>query len=160
MLRVRASRGTEGADQVNGSGVAVVEDECLPGSLEESLEQAAAGVVRFVKEGGRGDVVGVRKCVVELVLPELFGSMRGNVLAKEGDQMRIYDLCKRLVSAVQDETRKGGMTKKIMVRLSLSLCCVCVDDDDDVDARIYLFRFMRTQCMRILRMTTTQYVLT
>ena len=128
MLRVRASRGTEGADQVNGSGVAVVEDECLPGSLEESLEQAAAGVVRFVKEGGRGDVVGVRKCVVELVLPELFGSMRGNVLAKEGDQMRIYDLCKRLVSAVQDETRKGGMTKKIMVRLSLSLsvCVVCV----------------------------------
>ena len=114
---MRASRGTEGAEQVNVSGGAVVEDECLPGSLEESLEQAAAGVVRFVKEGEGRDVVGVRKCVVELVLPELFGSMRGNVMAREGDQMRVYDLCKRLVSAVQDETRRGGTTKKIMVRL-------------------------------------------
>ena len=111
---VRSSQGP-----VEGTGLLAdadaSSDECLPESLEDSISQASASILEYVRvEGvGRG---GVSKCLIEVVLPELFGSMRGNVMAREGDQMRAYDLCKELITELKrrSELQQGGT--KIMVR--------------------------------------------
>ena len=96
------------------------DDDCLPGSLEESLTQAAQCTFDFVSDttttlspSQTTASPNVSKCLVEVVLPELFGSMRGNVMARRGDQMRAYDLCRDFVVALQtqfDEAREQAQT--------------------------------------------------
>ncbi|GAQ80350.1 hypothetical protein KFL_000520220 [Klebsormidium nitens] len=85
------------AQAAPSSGVAedVREDDVLPDSLHGAVYQSAEAAARLFDSGGD-------RALVELLFPEL------ESMANEGDQQRLWDLCKEFVLAFQE---KSGIEK-------------------------------------------------
>jgi hypothetical protein len=60
------------------------DDDVLPDSLFDAVKQAAASTAAAI-DGG------VSECLVEILVPELFDTTSGNIMAQEGDQQRVWE---------------------------------------------------------------------
>lgn len=65
----------------------------LPDSLFDAVQQAAAATAAAIQQGQR-------ECLVELLVPELFDSVSGSIMASSGDQQRQWELCRFFVEAL------------------------------------------------------------
>ena len=57
----------------------------LPDSLFDAVKQAAQSTSAAIG-GGRSE------CMVEILVPELFDTTSGNIMAQEGDQQRVWEV--------------------------------------------------------------------
>lgn len=66
------------------------DDDVLPDSLTDALEDSSRATVEALERG-------VDRCVVEILLPELWDPLSGPVYAEEGDQQRFWKLTRRFL---------------------------------------------------------------
>lgn len=84
--------GPEGqpAAQQGSAALGPRDDDVLPDSLTGALEDASRATVEALERG-------VDRCVVEVLLPELWDPLSGPVYAEEGDQQRFWKLTRRFL---------------------------------------------------------------
>lgn len=102
LLCAAAGEGSEAAEPEGqaaapqGSAVAGPrDDDVLPDSLTGALEDASQATVEALERG-------VDRCVVEVLLPELWDPLSGPVYAEEGDQQRFWKLTRRFLENLAD----------------------------------------------------------
>jgi len=61
------------------------DDDVLPDSLDDALAQAAECTIAAMRGGGA-------RCIVEVLIPELWDPISGAVCADEGDNMRLWEI--------------------------------------------------------------------
>ncbi|KAI3430548.1 hypothetical protein D9Q98_005141 [Chlorella vulgaris] len=66
------------------------DDDILPDSLTDALEDSCRATVEALERG-------VDRCIVEILLPELWDPLSGPVYAEEGDQQRFWKLTRRFL---------------------------------------------------------------
>ncbi|KAI7838252.1 hypothetical protein COHA_007941 [Chlorella ohadii] len=76
--------------QAGGAALGPRDDDVLPDSLTGALEDASRATVEALERG-------VDRCVVEILLPELWDPLSGPVYAEEGDQLRFWKLTRRFL---------------------------------------------------------------
>ncbi|PSC76209.1 hypothetical protein C2E20_0092 [Micractinium conductrix] len=77
------------------------DDDVLPDSLTGALEDSSQATVEALERG-------VDRCIVEILLPELWDPLSGPVYAEEGDQQRFWKLTRRFLdnlAALQPDKR-------------------------------------------------------
>ena len=65
----------------------------LPNSLFDAVQQAGATTAAAINAGNP-------RCLVEISVSELFDSTSGNIMAQEGDQLRVWELCRFFVESL------------------------------------------------------------
>ncbi|PRW33042.1 hypothetical protein C2E21_8017 [Chlorella sorokiniana] len=80
----------EEEQQAGGAALGPRDDDVLPDSLTGALEDASRATVEALERG-------VDRCVVEILLPELWDPLSGPVYAEEGDQLRFWKLTRRFL---------------------------------------------------------------
>ncbi|KAL4422848.1 hypothetical protein ABPG75_009045 [Micractinium tetrahymenae] len=97
LLRAAAGDGTEAAEpgpqpaaQQGSAALGPRDDDVLPDSLTGALEDSSRATVEALERG-------VDRCVVEILLPELWDPLSGPVYAEEGDQLRFWKLTRRFL---------------------------------------------------------------
>ncbi|KAL4448843.1 hypothetical protein ABPG77_007560 [Micractinium sp. CCAP 211/92] len=97
LLCAAAGEGSETAEpegqpaaQQGGAAPGPRDDDVLPDSLTGALEDASQATVEALERG-------VDRCVVEVLLPELWDPLSGPVYAEEGDQQRFWKLTRRFL---------------------------------------------------------------
>jgi hypothetical protein len=69
------------------------DDDVLPNSLFDAVQQAGATTAAAIRGGNP-------RCLVEISVAELFDSSSGNIMAQEGDQLRVWELCRFFVESL------------------------------------------------------------
>ena len=72
------------------------EDDVLPDSLTDALQDAAGATALAIQRG-------CERCVVEILLPEFWDPYSGPVYAEEGDQQRFWKLTRRFIDDVASQ---------------------------------------------------------
>ena len=89
---------TQRCAPVDAGGEAAVapeafDDDVLPNSLFDAVQQAGATTAAAISGGNP-------RCLVEISVAELFDSTSGNIMAQEGDQLRVWELCRFFVESL------------------------------------------------------------
>ncbi|DBA86430.1 hypothetical protein WJX79_010680 [Trebouxia sp. C0005] len=78
------------------------DDDVLPDSLGDALQQASDATALAIEKGAN-------RCIVEILLPEFWDPASGPVFAEEGDQQRFWKLTRRFI----DSLAQGRNSKNI-----------------------------------------------
>lgn len=70
------------------------EDDVLPDNLADSLLQASEATISAINRGAT-------RCIIELLIPELWDPTSGPVFSDEGDSFRFWKLSRRLLDNLQ-----------------------------------------------------------
>lgn len=98
--RVSDASSSEDAEDV-GRGVMAVretrDDDALPDNLFDAVGQAATATADAMKRGTAGSVV-------ELLVPELWDPMSGNVMSEAGDQLKVWEISREFLTRLKAES--------------------------------------------------------
>ncbi|KAL3143325.1 hypothetical protein ABBQ38_002162 [Trebouxia sp. C0009 RCD-2024] len=78
------------------------DDDVLPDSLGDALQQASEATALAIRKGAN-------RCIVEILLPEFWDPASGPVFAEEGDQQRFWKLTRRFIESLA----QGSNSKNI-----------------------------------------------
>ena len=77
------------------------DDDVLPDSLDDAVSISAARTTLALNQG-------VTRCIVELIIPELWDPISGAVMAESGDQMRLWDLSRSFIVELKQSMEDAG----------------------------------------------------
>jgi len=84
----------------------VRDDDVLPDSLTDAIQESAAATVDAMNSG-------FSKCVVEILLPDFWDPNSGPVYSEEGDQQRFWKMTKRFIDDIVDKSSEGKTVRAI-----------------------------------------------
>lgn len=82
------------------------DDDVLPDSLTDAIQESAAATVDAMNSG-------FSKCVVEILLPDFWDPNSGPVYSEEGDQQRFWKMTRRFIDDIVDKSVQGRKVRAI-----------------------------------------------
>lgn len=106
-VRARAQKfqrlSSPGPSDENSAGPTVPretrDDECLPDSLFDAVGQAATATAAAMGRGVAGSVV-------ELLVPELWDPLSGNVMSDAGDQLKVWEISREFLTQLNAKSSR------------------------------------------------------
>lgn len=77
------------------------DDDVLPESLFNSIEQAAESVNAATQDG-------MKRAIIELLIPELYDPISGSLFPDEGDQFKLWNIAR---AVIEQCTKYNGAQK-------------------------------------------------